>query len=967
MRRRKLIICVLTLVSLVASIFAAFAENKDLHEALVEVRQEATHQLAHPGGLRMFDRQEKLEPHYALEGVVGLGAPEPKTLYFHSVNNLMLVDEANEFAGGQGPFMDANPPSSLIPKIATMGQGNQDYRKNFLLAYWGGLVNGVVAGDPKVTFWLQSPAALNVEVSLFGDGGSGVATPFARKTIDVLALAPTRIDVVFAGVVAPIEKEVVVQMVARTAGAATNASILFDSTEFPSSFSFTLAALPDVPLLDDPLGIAYRGTDLIAANSGTGHLVKVDGGLPSLTLARGFPQGGFTRGVTGVAVDGSGNLYAAVADTGEIVFLTPSGQTGVYARGLGVPVGIAFDPTGNLFIADSAGKRILKIAPDRSITTVHASNFRPYGLAFAPDGTLAVSSLRDGAVYFVNVNDPNAPSAATTITGGAEGLAYAASGTLYIGSNSGAGTDAKGRVLRMGGSGVVAATKLGGPINLAFQPGTNNLTVASQADGLTSGDAIKNVDVGEPGLPLAAPNLAPTDLGLSPRVWVHKANAQAIDPANVLGPLAEADSRYVGRDGTEPTMGVQNDGDIYTVASSFGDSATKVTARPQLFRSPDDGLSWQQINPKLPMDVYDDPPTTADPYVWVDQTTDRVFSAELIGACQYLNWSDNDGQNWTTNRLGCGQPPVDHQTFAGGPPRVSQTNGYPNMLYHCSNWVSHSPCGRSFDGGKSWSPAGVAFLGVDPNQPPTASRPLSWQCGGLTGHVIVDPEGRVVLAKGQCGIPSVSVSEDDGLTWTQYAVSTTIKQYTHESIVASDTAGNLYYAYMDSRRLPHLSVSTDHGRTWSTPKMVAPPGVTEAHFASIDARAPGSVAILYMGTTSDYGYTARNYTKTSWNGYLTVSINALADDPTFQSTTANPLRDPLFRGDCNSRPCGLTYDFLDIVIAPDGRAWGTFVDSCTGPCVANRSAAATDGEVLVAPLVIGPNLKTGGALVSLKQ
>lgn len=966
MRRRKTVICLLALLSLTAGVISAFAESEELHRELVELRREAIHQVAHPGGIRMFDRQEKLEPHYAVEGVVGVGSAVPKTLYFHSNTSVAAVDEANEYAGGQGPFMDDNPPASVAPKVASMGQGNSEYRKNFLLAYWGGLVNGLVTGDPKVTFWLQAPSALTVEVALFGDGGSGPASPFARKTVNVLAVAPTRVEVVFAGVTAPIEREIVVQMVARTASNAnTAAGIFFDSTEFPSSLAFTLAPLPAVPMLDDPLGIAYRGADLIAANAGSGHVVRIETGQPSLTLASGFPQGGFTRGATGVAVDGNGNLYSAVADTGEIIFVTPSGQVGVYARGLGAPIGIAFDQSGNLFVADSAGKRISKVAPNRSITTVHTSSFRPYGLAFAPDGKLAVSSLRDAMLFWIDVNDPTAPSTATTVLGGAEGLAYAASGTLYVGTFSGIGSEAKGRIIRFGGSGDVVASKLGGPINLAFQPGTNNLTIASQGEGLTGGDAIKTIDVGEPGLALAAPNLAPTDLGPIPRVWVHKAGAKALNPTTITDALAEADSRYVGRDGAEPTVGVQRDGDVYTVASSFGDSAVKVLPRSQLFRSGDDGATWKQINPKLPSDAYDDPPTTADPYVWVDQTTDRVYSAELASACHYLNWSDDDGQTWTTNRLGCGLPPVDHQTFAGGPPRVSQTDGYPNMLYHCSNWVSHSPCGRSFDGGKTWSPAGVAFVGFDPNQV-GSSNVLAWQCGGLTGHVIVDPEGRVVLAKGHCGIPSVSVSEDDGLTWKQYAVSTTIRQYSHESIVASDSAGNLYYAYMSTNRLPYLSVSTDHGKTWSTPKMVAPPGVTEAHFASIDARAPGHVAILYMGTTSDYGYTARNYTKTSWNGYMTISTDALSADPTFQSTTANPLKDPLFRGDCNVRPCGLTYDFLDVVIAPDGRAWGTFVDSCTGPCVANRSAAATDGEAVIAPLVIGPNLTTGRPLVSLR-
>src|SRR5207247_1074417 len=74
--------------------------------------------------------------------------------------------------------------------------------------------------------------------------------------------------------------------------------------------------------------------------------------------------------------------------------------------------------------------------------------------------------------------------------------------------------------------------------------------------------------------------------------------------------------------------------------------------------------------------------------------------------------------------------------------------------------------------------------------------------------------------------------------------------YSIQTSVASDAAGNLFYTWYDAtNRLPYLSHSTDHGRTWSTPLMIAPPGVRQVNWTTIVAGDRGRIALVFPGTT----------------------------------------------------------------------------------------------------------------------
>lgn len=384
-------------------------------------------------------------------------------------------------------------------------------------------------------------------------------------------------------------------------------------------------------------------------------------------------------------------------------------------------------------------------------------------------------------------------------------------------------------------------------------------------------------------------------------------------------------ARDVGFRAAEPTLGVNKQGTAFYAAGDF-DGTIQVpllSAHTRIMRSRDGGLTWQEVSPTiLGAEAH---PTTLDPYVWVDPDTGRVFDIDLEAVSgAFLSFSSDEGESYTHSVLT--RPGAnDHQTlWSSAPPAKAPLVRpldpfFPKILYYCVNQISDAGCVRSIDGGLTFTPTATPAYAE-----PVTTSPLA-VCSSLHGHGAGDSQGRIFLPRG-CNVPQLAISEDGGDTWTQVNVSTTVGAKDTQTSVAVDAADNVYYTWWDDKHsLPYLSVSRDHGLTWSTPRLIAPPGVTEVNWPTVVAGDAGKIAITFPGTTvADTSDLTR-----PWNGYVVISQNALDANPLFVSNTINPAGDPIHRGDCPDR-CGRMYDFLDAVPSPaDGSVWSSWVDTCT--------------------------------------
>ena len=452
------------------------------------------------------------------------------------------------------------------------------------------------------------------------------------------------------------------------------------------------------------------------------------------------------------------------------------------------------------------------------------------------------------------------------------------------------------------------------------------------------------------------------DAGSGGRAVAHKSGFRKA-PASAARKAPDAKLYRLGINAGEPTLGLTKNNDIFY-------TAIQTNTRVEIMRSQNEGKKWEIVSPKI--GTRNAQLLTLDPYVWVDPWTDRVFTIDLTVACAYMSYSDDHGKSWITNPLACGRPVNDHQTLFSGPAVSSPTVGYENIVYYCWNDVGSSSCTKSLDGGLTFTSTGEpAFVG---GQVDGGDQGGPRSCGGLHGHGHVGYDGTVYLPRGFCGQPYVAISHDEGATWDRVQVSN-IGIEGHEASISTDKKGNAYYTWVAPNRLPYLAVSRNGGKTWGKPMMIAPPGLTEANLPSLDAAAPGKIAIAYMGSENspykpskeedDGGEcTAVNtcgngpdYDKTTWNGYMTISADALDKDPVFYTSTVNDKRDPLKRGTCGPGRCGTAiYDFIDIVIGPQGDAWAAWVDACTSICGTKSGGSDMGAEAVVGRLVGGPSL-----------
>lgn len=396
-----------------------------------------------------------------------------------------------------------------------------------------------------------------------------------------------------------------------------------------------------------------------------------------------------------------------------------------------------------------------------------------------------------------------------------------------------------------------------------------------------------------------------------------------------------------GHLGAEPSIGVTSNHHVF------------ITAGAQAVRSADNGGNWSVVS--TPVSA----PTSFDPYLWVDQDTDRVFHANLYVASTYLAISDDYGDSWTV--LPAAGGPGDHQKLTTGPPSPSNPAAgvaYANVVYYAVNLLSHTEISVSYDGGVTW-----------PQQP--ASVPFSCGSGGINGQPHGAPSGAAFVPYYDCDALWAARSTDNGLSWSPVQISDDVGVGIFDPDMTSDTAGNVYAAWMAGAEGNHsifLAASTDDGATWGDPVRVPEAGLGTAFFPTVIAGDEGKLWVAYYATANTTKHPNNADETTEWYLYASYVENAHTATPATTTFLLDPHPVQIGRictegVNCNveggeSSDTRNLLEFIDSAVDPDtGRLWVVYTDGCDAQCTTQGDSDGRSSSV--ARLDSGPSVFDG--------
>lgn len=408
-------------------------------------------------------------------------------------------------------------------------------------------------------------------------------------------------------------------------------------------------------------------------------------------------------------------------------------------------------------------------------------------------------------------------------------------------------------------------------------------------------------------------------------IVTHRANQVAAAPP--IGPTPTVRLLSAGVDGGEPTIGVLADGRIAYQGWDRPAGVSAGTATVSVI-DPVSGVATVVLAPGTVQ--------SHDPYLWVDPTTNRIFSSHLqvpgeLDAAQFctvIKFSDDVGGTWQDSARRCTATPEDR-------PRVITT---PNLAYLCfqdDEARRGHLCAVSTNGGMSFDAPTIEAFAFD------------GRCNSSFGHPAVGPDGSIWLVTAGCQHVKVAVSRDEARSWQVFEPGGPATNGEGEAGVAVDRDGTIYVVWTAVDRLPRLVISTDAGATWGEPMNVAAPGVKEANIATLQVGGPGNVAIGYVGSLDAPGGgqdpgsiqclfqpcpDLPGWSHATWHAWLTVTENALVEAPLFTSVVLNDPTEPIVRGNCGPGRCKSIVDFLDVAIDGAGRPMLAFVACPDGIC-----------------------------------
>jgi hypothetical protein len=381
----------------------------------------------------------------------------------------------------------------------------------------------------------------------------------------------------------------------------------------------------------------------------------------------------------------------------------------------------------------------------------------------------------------------------------------------------------------------------------------------------------------------------------------------------------------VGQTSESADVGVSRSGAVFFAPLNENTSPPpqNVLKGPEwVVRSKNNGRTWSILE--------SGGPTTGGlvpPWMSVDPRTSRIwFATTLPTLCgARISWSDDDGRTWETNpSVGC--PAQGGEKLLEGPPPRSGASpkGYPHVVYYCANGsdvvASMVYCYRSLDGGQSFD---AVDSSPDPKLPPGCDERHPARVGA------VGTDGALYFPTQVCGKLGIAISRDEGDTWHHRKIATTEIEDIYTASTAVDKQGNIYIVFTGPGELPYLTISRDHGSTWTKPTKVVAPHVTQVRRVAITARRRGHIALAYQGTTHGKFF----------DGYITESANALAKKPSFWSATVNDPAEPMVNG-ADEQSFGNRFFYGTAAFARDANLWAGFQCARTVACPGVRVGIA---------------------------
>ena len=356
-----------------------------------------------------------------------------------------------------------------------------------------------------------------------------------------------------------------------------------------------------------PSGVAVDGIgNIYVADSANNTIRKITPAGVVSTLAGSAGQSGSSEGTgsaarfsnpTGVAVDGSGNVYVADKGNNKIRKVTPAGEVSTLAGngltgssdGLGSsatfyqPAGVAVDSSGNVYVAELVNQTIRRITPAGLVSTLAGSAsqigssdgtgsaarfWQPAGVAVDGSGTIYVAESGNNTIRKITPG-----GAVSTLAGSA----------LQIGSNDGTGSAARfygPSAVAVDGSGnmyvadnsnntirkITAAGVVNTLAGIASQPGSSDGTGAAASFNYPHGVAVDGN-----GNVYVADNYNSTIRKVTPAGLVSTLAGSTGQGGNVDGIGSTA--RFSGPSG----VAVDGSGNVYVAQSSSLSTIRKIT------------------------------------------------------------------------------------------------------------------------------------------------------------------------------------------------------------------------------------------------------------------------------------------------------------------------------------------------------------------------------------------------------